>query len=273
MTEIFSAQSILDAAKSAKKNLASAEQLAAARETLEWLKGTKALLERTMKEGGDLHEVTNLGEKDEEFKKFLFDTLNAGEIRIVIDGGRIRMEETSVPTVWRVLAGQQDFLVTAYVPDIVLEACRKNGTAEIVEPEEKPEGLFASPAIFSELRAALGNLDFGHFDPEEVPVAVELSRQPLSPADKTYIDKVLGEGPLEVQMLGFARSTIRQTSVKGLWRSKILSKAGKVLLDEVVAAPIPPEVPSTEDELPEAVKKLSDLIEWVELDLSRGAIA
>ena len=221
MTEIFSAQSILDAAKSAKKNLASAEQLAAARETLEWLKGTKALLERTMKEGGDLHEVTNLGEKD--------------EIRIGIDGGRIRMEETSVPTVWRVLAGQQDFLVTAYVPDIVLEACRKNGTAEIVEPEEKPEGLFASPAIFSELRAALGNLDFGHFDPEEVPVAVELSRQPLSPADKTYIDKVLGEGPLEVQMLGFAKSTIRQTSVKGLWRSKILSKAGKVLLDEVVA--------------------------------------
>ena len=171
------------------------------------------------------------------------------------------------------VAGQQDFLVTAYVPDIVLEACRKNGTAEIVEPEEKPEGLFASPAIFSELRAALGNLDFGHFDPEEVPVAVELSRQPLSPADKTYIDKVLGEGPLEVQMLGFAKSTIRQTSVKGLWRSKILSKAGKVLLDEVVAAPIPPEVPSTEDELPEAVKKLSDLIEWVGLDLSRGAIA
>ena len=130
----------------------------------------------------------------------------------------------------------------------------------------------SSEAKISELNAAAKDVDFDHFDPTMVPVAVELTRQPLSPNDKDYINKVLGEGTIEVQMQGFAKSTIRQTSVRGLWRSRILNKAGKELLDQVEATPLPPEIPSTAEDLPGAIKKMDDLIEWVELDLSRGAL-
>lgn len=273
MDNVISAQSILEAAKEAKNFSASAGQIAAAREALAWLKSTRALLEKTRSEGGKLHEVTDLNGRDEAFKKFLFDTLAAGEIRIMMDGGRIRMEETGVPTVWRMLVGQQDMLVTAYIPEVVLAYSSREGSDGIEEPEKKPEGLFAAPAIFSELREALAKCDLANYDPSAVPAAVELSRQPLSPADKSYITDVLGRGSIEVQMKGFAKSTIAQTKVKGLWRSRILNKAGKELLDAVVVSPLPPEIPSTPEDLPVAIRKLSDMIEWIELDLSRGAIA
>ena len=260
------------AAREAKKDSTSEERLAAARETLNWLRETRDLLVKTQKEGGRLHSVTDLGQKDDPFKKFLFDTLSKGEIRITMGGGQIRMEETNVPTIWRMLIGQQDLLVVAYIPDVVLTYAARDMKDQIEEPAEKPEGLFAAPAIISELNAAAKDVDFDHFDPTMVPVAVELTRQPLSPNDKDYINKVLGEGTIEVQMQGFAKSTIRQTSVRGLWRSRILNKAGKELLDQVEATPLPPEIPSTAEDLPGAIKKMDDLIEWVELDLSRGAL-
>ena len=272
MTAPISADSILAAAREAKKESTSEERLAAARETLNWLRETRDLLVKTQKEGGRLHSVTDLGQKDGPFKKFLFDTLSKGEIRITMGGGQIRMEETNVPTIWRMLIGQQDLLVVAYIPDVVLTYAARDMKDKIEEPAEKPDGLFAAPAIISELNAAAKDVDFDHFDPTMVPVAVELTRQPLSPNDKDYINKVLGEGRIEVQMQGFAKSTIRQTSVRGLWRSRILNKAGKELLDQVEATPLPPEIPSTAEDLPGAIKKMDDLIEWVELDLSRGAL-
>ncbi|MEI3144727.1 MAG: hydrogenase expression/formation C-terminal domain-containing protein [Dakarella massiliensis] len=67
----------------------------------------------------------------------------------------------------------------------------------------------------SELNAAAKDVDFDHFDPTMVPVAVELTRQPLSPNDKDYINKVLGEGTIEVQMQGFAKITIRGQTLWG----------------------------------------------------------
>ena len=120
MTAPISADSILAAAREAKKESTSEERLAAARETLNWLRETRDLLVKTQKEGGRLHSVTDLGQKDGPFKKFLFDTLSKGEIRITMGGGQIRMEETNVPTIWRMLIGQQDLLVVAYIPDVVL---------------------------------------------------------------------------------------------------------------------------------------------------------
>lgn len=98
MTAPISADSILAAAREAKKESTSEERLAAARETLNWLRETRDLLVKTQKEGGRLHSVTDLGQKDGPFKKFLFDTLSKGEIRITMGGGQIRMEETNVPT-------------------------------------------------------------------------------------------------------------------------------------------------------------------------------
>lgn len=272
MTSTISAQTILEAAKEAKTVAVSPEKLEASRELLAWLKDTRALYEKAAETGEELYAQTCLEGRSNAFKSLLFETLGSGEIRILIDGGTVRMEETAIPALWRMLVRDKDLLVASCVPAVVLEACRK-GEAAIVEPEEKPAGLFASPAILSELRAALSACDLEKIDPNAVPMAVELSRQPLSPADRTYLNAVLGKGSVEVQMKGFAKSRIEQTRIRGLWRSRILNNAGKELMDAVLVAALPSEIPTTPEDFPLAIAKLTAEIEWLERDIARSTPA
>lgn len=272
MTPTLSAQAILEAAKNAEAHALSPEKLEASRELLAWLKAARSLYKKAAETDEELYAQFCLEGRSDAFESQLFETLGSGEIRILIDGGKVRMEETAIPALWRMLAGGKDLLVASCVPAVVLEACRK-GEAAITEPEEKPAGLFAAPAILSELRAALSACDLEKIDPDAVPAAIELSRQPLSPDDRTYINAVLGRGALEVQMKGFAKSSIVQTRVRGLWRSRILNNAGKELMDAVLVTPLPAEIPTTLEDFPLAIAKLTGEIEWLERDLARASAA
>jgi hypothetical protein len=266
---VINAQTILEAAKRAKQFSRTKEQIEAARRTLEWMEYAKSRLTEAQASKGAFNYLTDLTSEPEEYKKFLFDTLEAGEIRIVIDGGRVRIEETGVPTVWRMLIGNQDLIAISLLPQMVTEAAA-TGESDIVPPAEQPEGLFAAPSIITELRAALAATDLSKPDPDALPLSVELSRQPLSPQDKTYISEILGSGRVEVNMRGFARSTIEQTRVRGVWRSRILSNANKELLDQVVVCTVPPEVMSSREDIPDALKRLQFKIDWCRSDLDRA---
>ncbi len=266
---VINAQTILEAAKRAKQFSRTKEQLDAARHTLAWMEQTRAQLEQVRDAKGNFNFITDLSAMSEEDRKFLFDTLEAGEIRITVDDTKVRIEETGVPTVWRMLVGNQDLLAVTLLPQIVVDAALQ-GEADITEPEQKPQGLFAAPSIIAELRAGLHTADISKPDPDSLPISVELSRQPLSPQDKGYLTEVLGSGRVEVNMRGFARSTISQTRVRGLWRSRILSNANKELLDMIVVSAIPPEVMSSHEDIPEAIKRLQGKIDWCRADLKRA---
>jgi hypothetical protein len=266
---VINAKTILEAAKRAKQFSRTKEQIQAAKSTLEWMEKAKRTLAEVHTTKSAFNIVTDLTLAGEDFKKFLFDTLEAGEIRIVIDGGRVRIEETGVPTIWRMMIGNKDQIAISLLPQEVIEAAAE-GASDIVEPEQKPEGLFAAPSILTELRAAIAASDLGNPDPDALPLSVELSRQPLSPQDKTYIAEVLGKGRVEANMRGFARSTIEQTRVRGVWRSRILSNANKELLDQVVVCAIPPEVMSSRDDIPEAMRRLQSKIDWCRADINRA---
>ena len=266
---VINAKTILEAAKRAKQFSRTKEQIEAAKRTLEWMEYAKGKLTEVQADKGAFNFLTDLSGEPEEYKRFLFDTLEAGEIRIVVDGGRVRIEETGVPTVWRMLVGDKDLIAISLLPQPVVEAAA-TGQADIEQPAAQPEGLFAAPSIITELRAAIAATDLTKPDPDGLPLSVELSRQPLSPQDKTYISEVLGSGRVEVNMRGFARSTIEQTKVRGVWRSRILSNATKELLDQVVVCAVPPEVMSSREDIPDALKRLQSKIDWCRADVERA---
>lgn len=266
---VINAKTILEAAKRAKQFSRTKEQIEAAKRTLEWMEYAKGKLTEVQADKGAFNFLTDLSGEPEEYKRFLFDTLEAGEIRIVVDGGRVRIEETGVPTVWRMLAGDKDLIAISLLPQPVVEAAA-TGQADIEQPAAQPEGLFAAPSIITELRAAIAATDLTKPDPDGLPLSVELSRQPLSPQDKTYISEVLGSGRVEVNMRGFARSTIEQTKVRGVWRSRILSNANKELLDQIVVCAVPPEVMSSREDIPDALKRLQSKIDWCRADVERA---
>ena len=201
---------------------------------------------------------------------FILATIGTGEVRISIDNGRVKLEETAIPALWHVQNGITHSLVLSIMPPAVGEAIDKiNGTLKI--PNETPEKVFSAPSILLELQAVLEktNLEYFTHDPA---FSIELTRQPLESQDRDFLEGILGVGSIEIWLSGFASAHIRSTTVRGLWNSRLLNNAGKLLLDSIVVARIPPEVPTAPEELDDTVKIASETLHWIEQDLERGAL-
>ena len=65
---------------------------------------------------------------------------------------------------------------------------------------------------------------------------------------------------------------MQSTRYKAIWRSTLLNKAGKTLLDSFIVTLIPPEVPTSPEEFSDSVSACQELIEWLEGDLARGVL-
>ncbi len=242
----------------------------AALKTMELLKELEAAYEKSIETGEPLHWIFDTAVLGEDICRFLYNSLGTGEVRITLYDGQATATETDIPGLWRLNIGGQESLVAALLP-LCVERVLDQGKDAITMPEDKPEGLFAAEPLLTEVQSVLEKTDVSHIS-TSVPYQVDMVRQPLTPADKSFLLTVVGRGNLSVQLLGFADSRIYSTKVKGLWRSVIINNAGKVLLDSLVVARIPPEVPAAAEDLPEGLNKIRSVHDWIESDLARGAL-
>lgn len=215
--------------------------------------------------------IFDLGKLDADSASFLMHALGKGEVRISLHGGQVKCAETAVPGLWLLELGDVKSLVAALLPRS-MEAAANAGAARIDIPDKLSASLFASPAILSELNDALSEADVTKLDPDVVPRQVDMVRQPLTPADRTFILTCIGEGPISIELNGFAQSRIFSTKVRGLWRTVIMNTNHKILLDSLSVTHVPPEVPASLEEMGRSAKVLRETIEWIERDLARGAL-
>lgn len=201
---------------------------------------------------------------------FILATVASGEVRIATRGGAVKAEETQIPGLWRLEENGHQRFVFASLPQSVLSAVHE-GEYPLTLPEQAPEGVFSSPAILKELASAQAscNVDQMDFDP---PHMVELTRQPVEKADMQWMKSILGQGDTQIWLSGFANACMQSTRYKAIWRSTLLNKAGKTLLDSFVVTLIPPEVPTSPEEFSDSVAACQELIEWLEGDLARGVL-
>lgn len=201
---------------------------------------------------------------------FILATIGVGEIRISLDGGRIKLEETAIPALWHQQENGVHSLVLALIPPAVSEAIDKIASSLEI-PQAHPQDVFAAPSILVQLQAALEKIDLTVVS-HEPAYMLEMTRQPLVAQDREYLAQVLGEGNIEIWLSGFANAHIHSTQVRGIWNNHLLNNAGKELLDSYVVSRIPPEVPVAPEELEDTVRIASDTIHWIEEDIERGAL-
>lgn len=215
--------------------------------------------------------IYDLGGIDPQSAAFLLHSLGKGEVRISLHNAEVKVCETAIPDLWLLEIGQVKSLVAALLPRSI-EAAISSGADRIEIPEKLPAGLFAAPAILGEINDALSQTDISKTDPDTVPRQIDMVRQPLTPTDRTFILTCIGEGPVSIELSGFAESRIFSTKVRGLWRSVIINNNHKVLLDSLCVTHVPPEVPASLDDMGRSAKLVRETIEWIERDLARGAL-
>ena len=204
---------------------------------------------------------------DSKHLQFILATVGSGEVRATV-GDAIRLEETMIEGVWRIQEKGIDRFEVISVPEALLA----NLSDEMLTvPTQVPDGIFAASAILQELSSAqrTENLQSLSFEP---PYTVEISRQPLSPADGEFIEKVLGKGVIDISISGFANAHIQSTAHKGIWRNRIFNNAGKALFDAYVVTKLPPEVGESIDEMQSGAKRCDEILGWLKEDLASGRL-
>lgn len=201
---------------------------------------------------------------------FVLATVASGEVRISANKGKVKAEETQITGLWRVEENGRQYFVFGSIPDAILQAVRQ-GLQKLEIPETAPEGVFSAPAILKELASALSECKAEEvdFDP---PHMVELTRQPVERIDMQWLKTVLGQGETEVWLSGFANARMQSTNYRCIWRSTLLNKAGKTLLDSFIVTLLPPEIPASPDEFSDAERQCREIIDWLEGDLARGVL-
>ena len=199
---------------------------------------------------------------------FILATVGSGEVRATV-GEDIKLEECAIEGLWRIQERGVDRFEITKVPRVLLE----NLSVEMLKPDldEAVEGLFAAHAVLQELSQAqkTENLDVLSSEP---PYTVEISRQPLTPADGSYIEKKLGKGLIDISISGFAAAHIQSTSLRGIWRNRIFNNAGKALFDAYVVTKLPPEVAENLEEMRLGARHCEEILRWLKDDLKRGSI-
>lgn len=244
----------------------------AARAATAFLEEVRALAQAHLKTPDvPLHHVWDFSGMDGAMLDFLLATVGEGEVRITLCGGEAKVGDTGVPGLWRIENGREGHagsLVLARLPRSV-EAMARQGRKDVPDVVNRSADVFAAPAILEELRHNLAEADLEEL-PESPAYSVELTRQPLSPGDRTALYSTLGRGKVDVELRGFADARISQTAVAGIWHSTILNNVGKTLMESYVVAAVPPEVPIAEEEFRDTVAKCTELIDWVRQDIERG---
>lgn len=228
-------------------------------------------------DGSGLHEIWDFSQFNPRHMDFILSTLGEGEVRIRLFGGEARAGDTGVPGLWRVQngrGGEQNAFVLARLPRAVLVVSGR-GADRIPNLVNPSADVFAAPAILAELQHRLDAYaedESAPAMPQDPVFSLELSRQPLSPGDRTALLSTLGTGDIDAELQGLTHSRIQSTAVRNLWRSRIVNNAGKTLADSYVVARIPPEIPISAEEFRDSADRCTDLIEWVKHDLERGVL-
>ena len=241
------------------------EEREAARRVLKTLAAVRGAVGTSIRKSEDVHWADDLSTLSSGAKQLLFQTLGEGEVRIALFNGAAWAEETAVPGLWKMTIGPQTSLVAARIPRSVEQAVAA-GASGLPEPRRTAGGLFAAEAVLTELRELLARTDLTTI-PDTAAPQLDLLHQPLSPADLNQVLSAVGTGKTTILITGFARTHIDSTRIKGLWRTRIFNHAGKPLMDSLTVALIPPEVPCGREDWPESLKKLKNLIAWLEDDL------
>ena len=106
-------------------------------------------------------------------------------------------------------------------------------------------------AILSEFVTLLDRLVGG-----ESPGAIDVRSLPMSPLDRTELQRALGAGEVQATLDAQGRSTIRETRVSGVWWIEHFDQQGELIAEMIEVARVPAILSSAPDEIAASARDL-----------------
>jgi HupH hydrogenase expression protein len=138
-------------------------------------------------------------------------------------------------------------------------AARLSRLADIairVEPPAPVGGLGGGvAAILSEMIGLLERLANG-----ANPAAIDLRSLPMSPQDRAELLRVLGEGEVQATVNAGGLSSVRETSISGVWWVEHRDDRGELIAELIEVTRVPEILASAPDEIAAGARELRSRI-------------
>jgi hydrogenase-1 operon protein HyaF len=93
---------------------------------------------------------------------------------------------------------------------------------------------------------------------KDIPAAIDLRSLPLSPYDRTELERALGNGEVEASVNAEGVSTLRETRISGVWWVEHRDAHGELIAELLEVARVPEILASASDEIAAAAQALRE---------------
>ena len=108
-------------------------------------------------------------------------------------------------------------------------------------------------AVLAELATLLAQLE-----ESQTPAAIDLRSLPMSPQDRTELERVLGDGEVQATVRADGLSSIRETSFSGIWWVTHCNPQGEMIAELLEVTLVPEILASAPDEIAAAAQALRE---------------
>lgn len=123
-----------------------------------------------------------------------------------------------------------------------------------VEPSARVDGLGGGvTAILHEIVTLLERLATAN-----APAAIDLRSLPMSPADRTQLKRVLGEGEVQATLNAEGISTIQETRIPGVWWIEHRDSQEQLIAELIDVTYVPDILARVADEIAAGARALSE---------------
>ncbi len=93
---------------------------------------------------------------------------------------------------------------------------------------------------------------------KDIPAAIDLRSLPLSPHDRTELERALGQGEVEASVNADGVSTLRETRIAGVWWVEHRDAQGDLIAELLEVTRVPEILASASDEIAAAARALRE---------------
>ncbi|ATQ67061.1 MULTISPECIES: hydrogenase expression/formation protein [Methylosinus] len=209
---------------------------------------------------GQLFDITDYEAHEREL---IGQVLGEGEVSglaALPDGGVAQLTEAAMAGLWRVrftdAAGRlvADYLEIASIPHVVERASAF--TAERLSLGEAPEGAMNVMPILAEIDGRMR----AH-RPGGPSHTINFSLLPVNEIDMDFLQRTLGEGPVQLVSRGYGHCKVTATGARNVWSVQFFNAMSTIILDTLEIGDTPEAARAADEDFRDSAERLREIHE------------
>ncbi len=187
----------------------------------------------------------------------LAEVLGEGEVKAKVrqSSRDLRVQESVLPGLWRILDGEREQLEAADVPSVLRRSIAALPLG-VAMPDPAPDGTMNVRPVIGELDDAVRAYEADGTEKE-----INLTLMPMSDVDLLVLDMALGLGPVSIISMGYGDCRIHAGACRHTWSVRFSNTEGKQILHTVQAGDVPVAARATAEDMGESMDRLGDILD------------